>query len=30
MGDIEGISSLEKLYNRLGYKRAESVYLKEL
>lgn len=30
MGDIEGISSLEKLYNRLGYKRAETVYLKEL
>jgi GNAT superfamily N-acetyltransferase len=30
MGDIEGISSLEKLYTRLGYKRAESVYLKEL
>ena len=30
MGDIEGISSLEKLYNKLGYKRAESVYLKEL
>lgn len=30
MGDIEGISSLEKLYNRLGYERAETVYLKEL
>ena len=30
MGDIEGISSLEKLYNRLGYKKAETVYLKEL
>ena len=30
MGDIDGIASLEKLYNRLGYKRAESVYLKEL
>lgn len=30
MGDIEGISSLENLYNRLGYERAETVYLKEL
>ena len=30
MGDIQGISSLEKLYNRLGYERAETVYLKEL
>ena len=30
MGDIEGISSLEKLYNRLGYKKAETVYLKEI
>ena len=30
MGDIEGISSLEKLYSRLGYERAETVYLKEL
>jgi RimJ/RimL family protein N-acetyltransferase len=29
-GDIQGISSLEKLYNRLGYERAETVYLKEL
>ena len=29
MGDISGISSLEKLYTRLGYKIAESVYLKE-
>ena len=30
MGDIEGISSLKNLYNRLGYERAETVYLKEL
>jgi RimJ/RimL family protein N-acetyltransferase len=30
MGDIEGITSLENLYNRLGYERAETVYLKEL
>jgi|TARA_B110000977_G_scaffold44963_1_gene61171 RimJ/RimL family protein N-acetyltransferase len=30
MGDIEGISNLSKLYNRLGYYRAESVYLKEI
>lgn len=30
MGDIEGISSLENLYNRLGYERAETIYLKEL
>lgn len=30
MGDIEGISSLKNLYSRLGYFRAESVYLKEL
>tara|TARA_R110001606_G_scaffold99190_1_gene218968 strand:+ start:192 stop:650 length:459 start_codon:yes stop_codon:yes gene_type:complete len=30
MGDIEGIASLENLYNRLGYERAETVYLKEL
>ena len=29
MGDISGISNLEKLYTRLGYKIAESVYLKE-
>ena len=29
MGDISGISTLEKLYTRLGYKIAESVYLKE-
>jgi|TARA_R110001632_G_scaffold70683_4_gene164527 RimJ/RimL family protein N-acetyltransferase len=30
MGDIEGLSNLEKLYNRLGYKKTESIYLKEL
>ena len=30
MGDIEGISSLENLYTRLGYEKAETVYLKEL
>jgi len=30
MGDIEGISNLEKLYIRMGYKKAESVYTKEL
>ena len=30
MGDIESITSLENLYNRLGYERAETVYLKEL
>ena len=30
MGDIEGISSLKNLYNRLGYTKAESVYIKEL
>lgn len=30
MGDIEGVSSLEKVYNRLGYERAETIYLKEL
>lgn len=29
MGDIDGITNLEKLYNRLGYQRAESVYIKE-
>ena len=30
MGDIEGISNLENLYNRLGYEKSETVYLKEL
>ena len=30
MGDIAGIATLENLYKRLGYKIAESVYLKEL
>ncbi len=30
MGDIEGISSLENLYNRLGYNKSETVYLKDL
>lgn len=30
MGDIAAIADLEKLYNRLGYKIAESVYLKEI
>lgn len=29
MGDIAGISTLDKLYKRLGYEIAESVYLKE-
>jgi hypothetical protein len=30
MGDIEGIANLEKLYTRMGYKKSESVYMKEL
>ena len=30
MGDIEGISNLEHLYTRMGYKKAESVYIKEI
>lgn len=30
MGDIQGISNLEKLYTRLGYKKFESVYMKEI
>ena len=30
MGDIEGISNLEHLYNRMGYTKAESVYIKEI
>lgn len=30
MGDIEGISNLEHLYTRMGYKKAESIYIKEI
>ena len=30
MGDIEGISNLEHLYTRMGYKKAESVYIQEI
>lgn len=30
MSDISQVSDLEKLYNRLGYQRSESVYLKEI
>lgn len=30
MGDIEGIANLEKLYTRMGYRKSESVYMKEL
>jgi GNAT superfamily N-acetyltransferase len=30
MGDIESISSLGSLYTRMGYNKAETIYLKEI
>lgn len=30
MGDIHGITTLEKLYTRLGFKKCETTYMKEV